>query len=74
MPVLTGAVDRVILTDPILKRVWHDKVTQSSLMNPQGMLEVMTFVRIMIGEVKVRAQEEEMELKMLPALASKEFV
>eukprot|EP00975_Prorocentrum_lima_P058133 12192854-Prorocentrum_lima.AAC.1 len=61
---LTGAVERVILTYP-LKRVWYDRVTQPSLRNPLSMWEVMMFVKIMTGEVKVRAQEEEIELKML---------
>eukprot|EP00975_Prorocentrum_lima_P040403 8480347-Prorocentrum_lima.AAC.1 len=39
--VLACAVDMVILTDPGLKRVWYDKVTQTSLRNPQSMLEGM---------------------------------
>eukprot|EP00975_Prorocentrum_lima_P054396 11409121-Prorocentrum_lima.AAC.1 len=35
------------------------------------MLDVLTFVKIMTGEVRVRAREEEVELRMTPTLTNK---
>eukprot|EP00975_Prorocentrum_lima_P046547 9728648-Prorocentrum_lima.AAC.1 len=33
--------------------------------------DVVTFVKVMIGEVRIRAHEEEVGLKMLPTLTNK---
>eukprot|EP00975_Prorocentrum_lima_P052113 10915460-Prorocentrum_lima.AAC.1 len=58
------------MTDHFLTRTWWGKVSDPALRNPQHMVDVMMFVRYMIGEVRVRAQEEEMELKTFPALTN----
>eukprot|EP00975_Prorocentrum_lima_P063315 12890786-Prorocentrum_lima.AAC.1 len=49
----------VIQEDAILKRVWLDKTIQHTLRTPQSKWEVLSFVKIMTGEVRVRAHEEE---------------
>eukprot|EP00975_Prorocentrum_lima_P002663 586718-Prorocentrum_lima.AAC.1 len=59
------ATERVILKLLTCEHLW-ERVSEASLGNPQRMLDVMMFVRIATGEVGVRAQEEEMELKIFP--------
>eukprot|EP00975_Prorocentrum_lima_P067119 12913117-Prorocentrum_lima.AAC.1 len=59
MMMLTSVVDKAIQEDAILQRAWCDKTTQHSLRNPHSIWEVLPCVRIMTGEVRVRAHEEE---------------
>eukprot|EP00975_Prorocentrum_lima_P025321 5315899-Prorocentrum_lima.AAC.1 len=59
MLVLSGAVGRVIHEDPSLKRVLYDKLIQPPWRNTSSVWDVLPLVRAMIGEVRVRAQEEE---------------
>eukprot|EP00975_Prorocentrum_lima_P027054 5689870-Prorocentrum_lima.AAC.1 len=44
---------------------------QPHLRNPSNMWDIVNFVTIMTGEVRVRACEEEVESKMIPALTKK---
>eukprot|EP00975_Prorocentrum_lima_P054012 11328055-Prorocentrum_lima.AAC.1 len=44
---------------------------QPHLRNPSNMWDIVTFVKIMSGEVRVRAREEDAELRMIPTLTNK---
>eukprot|EP00975_Prorocentrum_lima_P051188 10723936-Prorocentrum_lima.AAC.1 len=59
MMVLTNVTDKVIREDDILKRVWYDRAMQPKLRNPSSTWDIVHFVKIMIGEVGVRALEED---------------
>eukprot|EP00975_Prorocentrum_lima_P024639 5178897-Prorocentrum_lima.AAC.1 len=59
MMVLTNTVGKVIHEDAIRKREWYDNIIQSSLRTPHSMWDVLPCARIMTGEGRVRAQEEE---------------
>eukprot|EP00975_Prorocentrum_lima_P067778 12916956-Prorocentrum_lima.AAC.1 len=44
---------------------------QPHVRNPSNIWDVLTLVRMMTGEVRVRAREEEVELRMLPTLTNR---
>eukprot|EP00975_Prorocentrum_lima_P016519 3503595-Prorocentrum_lima.AAC.1 len=67
MLVLAGVVGKVIKEDDILNRVWSDRTLKPHLRNPSNMLDVLTCVKIVTGEVRVRA---EVELRMIPTLTN----
>eukprot|EP00975_Prorocentrum_lima_P024899 5227969-Prorocentrum_lima.AAC.1 len=49
MQVLSHATEEEILTDYLLTRTWWDRVSDLTLRNPQGMVDVMMCVRIVTG-------------------------
>eukprot|EP00975_Prorocentrum_lima_P007212 1549584-Prorocentrum_lima.AAC.1 len=58
MMMLTNVTDKVIREADILKRAWPDRALQPKLRNPSTTWDVVEFVQIMTGEVRVRALEE----------------
>eukprot|EP00975_Prorocentrum_lima_P017554 3706058-Prorocentrum_lima.AAC.1 len=65
---LANATGKVIKEDDILSRAWSDRAMQPKLRHPKETWDVLNFVKIMTGEVRVRAQEEEVETRMRPTL------
>eukprot|EP00975_Prorocentrum_lima_P016797 3559537-Prorocentrum_lima.AAC.1 len=63
---LNNAADRVIREDDILKRTWSDRDMHPKLRKPTSTWDIMEFVKIMTGEVRVRALEEDVESEMRP--------
>eukprot|EP00975_Prorocentrum_lima_P003836 836950-Prorocentrum_lima.AAC.1 len=61
---LTNVTDKVIREDDILKRAWYDRAMQPKLRNPSSAWNIVDFVKIMAGDVRDRALEEEVESKM----------
>eukprot|EP00975_Prorocentrum_lima_P023949 5039682-Prorocentrum_lima.AAC.1 len=55
MMVLASVTDRVIKEDDILKRTWSDRVMQPKLRIPSSSWDIVDLVKIMTGEVRVRA-------------------
>eukprot|EP00975_Prorocentrum_lima_P022398 4713154-Prorocentrum_lima.AAC.1 len=68
---LTHVTDKVISEDDILKRAWSARAMQPRLRNPSSTWDIVEFVKIMTGEVRVRALEEDVESKMCPTLTNK---
>eukprot|EP00975_Prorocentrum_lima_P035187 7394494-Prorocentrum_lima.AAC.1 len=51
-------MDMVASKDDFLKKAMMEELSLPSLRNPQKMEEVSAFVRTMLGEAKVRTEEE----------------
>eukprot|EP00975_Prorocentrum_lima_P057781 12117606-Prorocentrum_lima.AAC.1 len=63
---LTNITDKVVREDDIPKRARYGRAMQPKLRNPSSTWDIVEFVKIMIGEVRVRALEEDVESKMRP--------
>eukprot|EP00975_Prorocentrum_lima_P056782 11910984-Prorocentrum_lima.AAC.1 len=53
------------------KRTWSDRVMHPRLRNPTSTWDIVEFVKVMTGEVRVRALEEDVDLKMRPTLTNR---
>eukprot|EP00975_Prorocentrum_lima_P017096 3620817-Prorocentrum_lima.AAC.1 len=56
---LAHVTGKVIKEDDILSRAWSDRAMRPKLRNPTTTWDVLAFVKIMTGAVRVRAQDEE---------------
>eukprot|EP00975_Prorocentrum_lima_P062080 12883642-Prorocentrum_lima.AAC.1 len=68
---LTNATGKVIREDDILKRARSDRAMHPNLRNPSTTWDILELVKIMTGEVRVRALEEDVGTKMRPTLTNK---
>eukprot|EP00975_Prorocentrum_lima_P069555 12927014-Prorocentrum_lima.AAC.1 len=50
--------EMVVFRDDILKKTLMDELSQPALRNPQNLIDMASFVRIMLGEVRLRAKED----------------
>eukprot|EP00975_Prorocentrum_lima_P061365 12863895-Prorocentrum_lima.AAC.1 len=71
MVVLTSVTDKVIREDDLLRRAWSDRFLQPKLRNPSSTWDIVDFVKIMPGGVRVRVSEEAVESRMRPTLTNK---
>eukprot|EP00975_Prorocentrum_lima_P024815 5209131-Prorocentrum_lima.AAC.1 len=67
---LTNVTDKVIREDDILKRAYSDRAMEPKLRNPSSTWDIVEIVKIMTGEVRVRALEEGVESKMCQHLTN----
>ncbi len=56
--VLYTAMENVMVQDNILKQIWLTYLSKPEIRNPSNLHDILMYIKVMLGEVRVRAQEE----------------